>query len=305
MTTHERLVEDLYRRRPRSRFVRLSAAALVVLAIGAWFVGDFPVADLLSNASGEHLSDFAERVVPQPVRGRAFDGGVVLAWAGDLMRTKGWTAAGRTFAISLAAILLAALAGLVLCLPAARTFATPEPFLPGASAPGRLTRLAWTVVRVGVRTFLVFLRSIPEDVWAFLLFGILGANAWPAVLALALHNAGILGKLGAEVVENLPPAPLRALRGLGARRTQVAAAGVFPAALPRFLLYFFYRWETCVREATVLGMLGILSLGTWITDARHRLHYDELVFWILVGAAIVLVGDLLSTILRGAVRRAS
>ena len=55
----------------------------------------------------------------------------------------------------------------------------------------------------------------------------------------------------------------------------------------------------------MLGMLGIVSLGYWITDARHRLHYDELVFWILVGAAIVLAGDLVSMLLRGAVRRAS
>ena len=305
MTTHERLVEDLYRKRPRSRFVRVSGALLLLLAIGAWFVGDFPLGDLLSSASAEHLADFAERVVPKPVRGKAWDGDAVLAWAGDLMRTKGWSAAGKTFAISMAAILFAAIAALALCLPAARTFSTPEPFLPGGGAPSRAARLAWGAVRIGVRAFLVFLRSIPEYVWAFLLFGILGANAWPAVLALAIHNAGILGKLDAEVVENLSPAPLRALRGLGARRSQLAFVSVYPAALPRFLLYFFYRWETCVREATVLGMLGILSLGYWITDARHRLHYDELVFWILVGSAIVLVGDLLSMILRGAVRRAS
>jgi len=305
MTTHERLVEELYRTRPRSRFARWSAGLLILFGVIAWFVGDFPVSELFSRSSGEHLADFAERVVPKPVRGKAWDGDAVLRWAGELMQEKGWTAAGKTFAISMAAILLAALAALMLCLPAARTFATPEPFLPGAGAPSRWIRFAWGTLRVSVRAFLVFLRSIPEYVWAFLLFGILGANAWPAVLALAIHNAGILGKLDAEVVENLRPAPLRALRALGARRSQLAGVGVYPAALPRFLLYFFYRWETCVREATVLGMLGILSLGYWITDARHRLHYDELVFWILVGSAIVLVGDLLSMILRGVVRRAS
>ena len=133
----------------------------------------------------------------------------------------------------------------------------------------------------------------------------LGANAWPAVLALALHNAGILGRLGAEVVENLPPEPLRGLRALGARRSRVALVGILPAAVPRFLLYFFYRWETCVREATVLGMLGIVSLGYWIDDARHRFRYDELVLWILVGSAIVLLGDLLSLLARSVVRRAS
>ena len=304
MTTHERVVEDLYRNRPRSRFARISLGLLLLLAVGAWFIGDFPVQQLFSNASGEHLADFAQRVVPKPVRGKAWDGDAVLTWAGDLMRAKGWTAAGKTFAISMAAILLAAIAALVLCLPAARTFSTPEPFLPGAGRPRRALRLLWGAVRVGTRAFLVFLRSIPEYVWAFLLFGILGANAWPAVLALAIHNAGILGKLDAEVVENLSPAPLRALRGLGARRSQLAVVGVYPAALPRFLLYFFYRWETCVREATVLGMLGIVSLGYYIMfDARPRWHVDEMVLLILLGSGIVLVGDLVSAVARAAIRR--
>lgn len=54
-------------------------------------------------------------------------------------------------------------------------------------------------------------------------------------------------------------------RTKGARRSQGAAFGVFPAALPRFLLYFLYRWETCVRKATVLGMPGVGGLGYWIS----------------------------------------
>ncbi len=75
--------------------------------------------------------------------------------------------------------------------------------------------------------------------------------------------------------------------------------------LPRFLLFFFYRWETCVREATVLGMLGIVSLGYWIVDTRARNHYDEMFFFVLLGAGIVLVGDLVSAVAREVVRRAA
>jgi phosphonate transport system permease protein len=132
----------------------------------------------------------------------------------------------------------------------------------------------------------------------------LGPTAWPVVLALGLHNAGIVGKLTAEVVENLDPEPLAALRGLGARRRQILLFAVFPLILPRFLVYFFYRWETCVREATVLGMLGVVSLGYWIVDARARNHHDEMFFLVLVGAAIVVAGDLVSAATRELVRRA-
>ena len=58
-----------------------------------------------------------------------------------------------------------------------------------------------------------------------------------------------------------------------------------------------------MREATVLGMLGVVSLGFWIQDARARNHYDEMFFLILLGSALVLLGDLLSFVAREAVRR--
>ena len=70
-------------------------------------------------------------------------------------------------------------------------------------------------------------------------------------------------------------------------------------------MFFFYRWETCVREATVLGMLGIVSLGFWIQDARARQQFDTLFFLILIGAAMVMIGDVVSTLARRIVRRSA
>src|SRR5690606_26000289 len=104
-----------------------------------------------------------------------------------------------------------------------------------------------------LRAGLVFLRAVPEYVWAFLLVTIFGPGAWPAVLALGIHNAGILGRLGGEVLENVEPPPARALRAIGASRRQVLLGALAPAAFPRGLAFHFYRFETCVREATILG----------------------------------------------------
>ncbi len=58
--------------------------------------------------------------------------------------------------------------------------------------------------------------------------------------------------------------------------------------LGRFLVFFFYRWETCVREATVLGFVGVGSLGLFIQDARARDLYDEMMVLVLAGAGLVL-----------------
>ena len=95
-----------------------------------------------------------------------------------------------------------------------------------------------------------------------------------------------------------------ALRATGAGRLQIALAGILPLSINRFLLYLFYRWETCVREATVLGMLGMASLGYMIMEARAGNRYDEMLFFVLLGVGLVLLGDLVSALVRRAVRRA-
>ncbi|RMH18239.1 MAG: ABC transporter permease subunit [Acidobacteria bacterium] len=298
-------IRRLYRQRPRSRFLRLSAALLLALVAYAWLGGDFGAGGMLSPRRLANVERFLGEIRPFPLQGRDFEPAIFVRWLGEVMAEKGWHAARVTLELAVAAIVLAAVGGLLLSLPAARSWATPEPYLPSPRPPGRWRRASWRAVVASARSLQILLRAIPEYVWAFLFLALIGPTAWPIVLALALHNAGILGKLGAEVVENLEPQPLRALRALGADRRQIAAAGIFPQVLPRFLLFFFYRWETCVREATVLGMLGIPSLGFWILDARARQLYDEMLVLVLLGALLVIAGDVVSAVARGVVRRAA
>ncbi len=304
VSTREADVRALYRLRPRNHFLRASVALLLLLGVSSFFLAGFDLGKLFSTSTAENLSRFLGRVVPAPLRGQPFDLDVFAGWVAGIMDAKGWHAAGITLAISVAAIALAALLALVLCLPAARTFATPEPYLPAGRGASRVASWAWRAVALSVRALFILMRALPEYVWAFLLLAIFGPTAWPAVLALAIHNAGILGKLYAETLENARPAPLRSLRALGADRRQMMTFAALPDGLGRFLLYFFYRWETCVREATVLGMLGIVSLGYYIMfDARPRWRVDEMVLLIALGSAIVLVGDLVSALARAAIRK--
>ncbi len=298
-------VAELWRARPRSRFVRGSLIAFAVLLCGSWVIGNFDFADAFSARRGDNLARFLTDVRPYPLQGRDWDWGIALDWAAGILADGGWAAVVATVAISVLAIVIAAALGSLLALPAARTWATPEPWLPSGRQPSRGQEWAWRAVVAVTRLLLIGLRSLPEYLLAFLLVAMLGPTAWPVVLALALHNTGILGRLGAETVENAEVRPLAALRAAGARRSQVAAVGVFPATVSRLLLYFFYRWETCVREATVLGMLGVVSLGYLIADARTRMQHDKFVFLILLGALIVIAGDFVSALARRIVRGAA
>ncbi len=305
MIDRELKLRHLRSQRPRSRFAHWSALLLLIVMIGSWWVGDFQVENFLSERRLQNLNRFLHELIPYPLQGRDFDFGIAWGWAADVLARKGWSATVVTLAISVAAIVLAGFGGAFFSLPAARNFTSPEPFLSSLRNPHWAWHFLWRAVVWVTRLFLIFVRAIPEYMWAFLLLAVLGPTAWPAVLALALHNLGVLGKLGAEVVENTEPAPLSALRGLGASHLQIASTGLFPLTFSRFLLFLFYRWETCVREATVLGMLGIISLGYWIQDSRARNHYDEMFFLVLLGAALVLIGDLLSALARETIRRFS
>lgn len=323
-------VARLWRERPQSRLLQASAVVLFLLVVYAWTSGELELLELFGERRLGNLRRFLEvELVPFEQRGEPLSLAGWLAWARETLadpERRPIAAAGATLAISVLAISLAGLAALAMAPLAAQNLATREPFTwassppeaaPGAPSGGPSTGAGaaarsraeagagWRLLTGATRAFSIFLRAIPEYVWAFLLLAMLGASAWPAVLALAIHNAGILGKLGAETIENQDHRPLRALRLCGASRRQIAVAALWPLSASRFLLYFFYRFETCVREATVLGMLGVASLGYWIQDARAKHFYDELVLLVGLGALIVLAGDLVSALARSLLRRAS
>lgn len=305
MTAAARAAEiaRLRRARPRSLFARGSGAALAALVLWTWTSGTFHFSDLVSDRARVNAARFLGDIRPWPLHGKPWDWGV---WAGWLRDTLGHTAAeaiGSTVALSVAAIVLAGAVGAALSLFAARNLAGPEPFAASPRRPSAWVRGASRAAIAVVRGVLIVVRAVPEYIWAFLLLTLLGVGAWPAVLALALHNSGILGRLFAEVTENMDTGAPAALRAAGAGRAALVPLAIVPHNLNRWLLYLFYRWETCVREATVLGLLGFVSLGWYIQDARAGVRYDEMVAYVALGSAIILAGDFVSGRVRRAIRR--
>jgi phosphonate transport system permease protein len=312
-------IRRLHAGRPRDRFVRASLWLVAALVAAAWLhdvlprplrlpaldaAGEFTLGEFLSPQRRANLARFLGQAVPWPLQqGRGAD--ALGGWARELLCDSALPAAAATFWMAVAAIVLAGIAAALLSPLAARNLATHDPLLAGGRPAGPLRRLGWHTLAGGCRIAMILARAVPEYIWAFLFIATLGPGAWPAVLALALHNVGILGRLGSEVVENVEPRAPGSLRGLGASRIQLHLFGILPVVLPRFLVFFFYRWETCIREATVLGMLGVLSLGFLIRDARARDHYDEMLVLIAVGALMVLAVDAFSALLRRRLRDVS
>ena len=298
----------LRRTAPRDRWVRGTVLAMGGLVLLSWSRGDGLMDGIAGTRHGERFARFLTKVTPEPVRPddrlagwgeriEAWDGGAVADWAVALWKKPGAEALANTTAIATAAIVLAGIVAVILLPLASRALATPEPFglLGGAT---RLRRMVLQGGGTAVRWIFVLSRAVPEYIYAFLLVAMLGPSAWPLVFALALHNLGILGRLWGEVMENARPEAARQLMRTGATRGQAYLGSLASQCFNRFLLFFFYRWETCVREATILGMLGISSLGYYISLARGFFQYDRMVYFVLLGAALIFAGDLLSDWLR-------
>ena len=139
-------------------------------------------------------------------------------------------------------------------------------------------------------------------VLAMIIVFFLSPGILPGAVALGLHNYGIVGKLTAEVVENLDPAPARALRASGAGNMQVLLYAILPQAIPQFITYLLYRWEVIIRTTVVVGFVSAGGLGREFTLRLSWFHYTDvtlLITWYLLLVAGV---DLLSAFMRRAAR---
>ena len=150
----------------------------------------------------------------------------------------------ETLAMSVVGTLLAAVFGLLLALPASRTYVGD--------------RAVW---RAPTRLLLNVLRSVPELMWAVLLLIAAGLGPFAGTLALAIHTTGVLGRLFAEAIENAPEGPGFALRLRGVGEGRVFLYAGLPQVLPQLLSYTLYRWENNIRAAAILGVVGAGGLG--------------------------------------------
>ena len=193
-------------------------------------------------------------------------------------------ASWQTVAYAVAGITLAVVIGLPL----------------GVIASGTLARSAW--VRrsslLGVRFFLAFLRSVHELVWAWLFVVAIGLSPMAAILALAIPYGGILGRIYAEILNDVPDGPLRALRASGCSELKVFFYGRLPMAMPDMLSYTFYRFECAIRAVVIMSFVGTGGLGFHLLLSMDDLLYSKVWTLLFFLIALVVMVDIWSSAVR-------
>ncbi len=202
----------------------------------------------------------------------------------------------QTLAISVLAITLAVCGGLLFSFPAAQNFLALNGVL------NRRHTAVTLVILAPTRLLLLALRAVPASVWALLLLFVLFPGILPGAMALGIYTLGILGRLMAEVIENLDERPLYALKSCGASGAQVFLYGVLPRAVPSFLSYVLYRWEVCARETVIVGVVGAAGLGRVLAEQLSNFDYRSVMTTLLFFIALTVAVDVIGVFARRTLR---
>ena len=179
----------------------------------------------------------------------------------------------ETINIAAVSTLIGALAGLILSLLATRGLAR------------------WPRMIPVFRRFLDVMRAIPEIVIALMLIFVLGGGPVPAMIAIAIHTAGALGKMFSEVAENADLKPVDGLKSTGSNWSQQMILGVIPQVAPNYLSYALLRFEINIRASAILGFVGAGGIGYELRNSMAwgpgRFDEAAAIFVLLFGTIVV------------------
>ncbi|UVM48133.1 MULTISPECIES: PhnE/PtxC family ABC transporter permease [unclassified Pseudomonas] len=255
----------------------LSLLALALLWPGIRF-SELDLSVLVASDSQSEMGRFVSAFWP-PAHGEAF---IQLLLQATL----------QTLAIATAGMALALLVAVPASLLASRALS-----LSAASRAGHPSYWG-QLLRWPIRGLLIFLRSVPEIVWALLFVRAVGLGPTAGVLAIAITYSGMLGKVYAEIFESVDQRPVHALLQSGSGRLAAFCYGILPNVAAELLSYTVYRWECAIRASVVMGFVGAGGLGQQMDLSLRMFAGGEVASLLLTFLVLVLLADQLSRLLR-------
>ena len=177
------------------------------------------------------------------------------------------------------------------------TFLAAAVAIPVAFLAAKNTFPFW-LPRFGVRRLMDGLRGVDQLIWALIFVRAVGLGPLAGIMAIFISDIGTLTKLFSESIENIDRRQMDGLRAAGASPVQTLRFAVLPQALPMFLSSALYMFESNVRSATILGIVGAGGIGFQLSDRIRAFHWEEACFILIVILVTVACIDALSKKLR-------
>jgi phosphonate transport system permease protein len=269
--------------RGRSSWARWSVAIAVPGLVLAWFASGVSLSGLASPRTRELTLRLLDDMWPP-----ALPPGSWAALAGAVL---------DTVAMALLAMAVAVAVTVVI-----GPWASRLPRGPMDERSGLLRGAVRTAVWWIARFVLLVLRSVPPTVWAVIALFMLFPGILPGALALGLYTGGILGRLVAEAWESLDTRGRDALRAIGTPRWLAGVAATTPASGHQLVSYTLYRFEICVRDTAIVGVVGAAGLGRLLSEDLAAFRFPAVTTLLAAFVAVTVASEIVSRGLRRALR---
>lgn len=146
------------------------------------------------------------------------------------------------------------------------------------------------------------LRAFPELVYAIIFVRVVGPGPFAGVLAIGVHQIGMLGKLYTEEMEAMDEEPVEAVRAAGGNFWQAMFYARVPQLMPIYSSLSLNHFEIAVRSASTLGLVGAGGIGAPLIFAIQARNWDQVSIILLGVIMTVFLLDLLTGYIRKKLR---
>src|SRR6201987_46852 len=157
------------------------------------------------------------------------------------------------------------------------------------------------VIRFFVRRGLDTIRSIDALIWALVFVGVVGLGPFAGILAIAVSDTGALGKLFSEAIETTDARGRESVLASGGTQFLAVRFGLLPQVLPIIAGQILYYFESNVRSATIIGIVGAAGIGLQLSEQIRTYDFDQVAFAIIMILVTVAAIDWISGKLRFAI----
>jgi phosphonate transport system permease protein len=251
------------------RRIELTISALAGLGLAAWAIRRTGIWDLALIFGDDARQNIGRFLFGTPLRPGALPPRFDEPW-------RILDKVVETFFIAVGATFLATVLSVPLAFLAARN-----------TTPHRLVRLF-------ARGLIVFSRTVPDVIFAFVFVRVYRIGPLPGILAIGFHAIGMIGKLMADAIEQSDPGPRQAIAAQGGSWYQQMSTGVLPQVMPSFLATVLFRLDINFRASTVVGLVGAGGIGQLFGLYSGNLRWDLALGVVLATVVTVLLVDQLS-----------
>jgi phosphonate transport system permease protein len=267
-----------------SRWTRSSAVVAVPALFLAWLASDVSLSGLTSPRTRELTVRLLDDMWP------------------PALPPGGWPALADAVPDTVAMAILAMAVAVITTVVVGPLATRPRPAsMDERTRPTSRLLLRWAAWWAA-RAVLLVLRSVPPTVWAVIALLALFPGVLPGALALGLYTGGILGRLVAEAWESVDIRPRDVLRAIGTSGWLASVTAVVPPSAHHLLTYTLYRFEVCIRETAIVGVVGAAGLGYLIAENLAAFRWPAVTTLLVASFALSVASEIVGRRIRHALR---